>query len=198
MVAPNVLYHHQSLCENYFRKSPKKLIKFDDLPGCSILMISAPKSPKTIVQYGPARILLKSKILIPSNGLTEVDKLRIKYLSFILFLPRKMRWIKADITELRKFCFDFCTERFRVQCDQLLSGPIKTKFSAIIKKKTRFIRNLQYFLMALSVLPKVQKLNSLLRTSSKIPVRHFSDFLFFCYETLDCFDTLFSLVLIQF
>ena len=152
-------------------------------------MISAPKSPKTIVQYGPARILLKSKILIPSNGLTlgtEVDKLRIKYLSIILFLPRKMRLIKADITELRKFCFDFCTERFRVQCDQLLSGPIKTKFSARIKNS--FYSQFAIFSNGFECPTKSAEIEQFIED---IIENTGKTFLFFCYETLDCFDILF-------
>ena len=104
-----------------------------------------------------------------------------------------MRLIKADITELRKFCFDFCTERFRVQCDQLLSGPIKTKFSARIKNS--FYSQFAIFSNGFECSTKSAEIEQFIEDVIKNTGK---TFLFFCYETLDCFDILFSLVLIQF
>src|SRR5688500_3032480 len=37
-------------------------------PGCSILMTSAPRSPRIIVQNGPARLRVRSSTLRPANG----------------------------------------------------------------------------------------------------------------------------------
>ena len=109
-----------------------------------------------------------------------------------------MRCIKADIkVELRKFCFDFGTELCRLQSPvrSAVEYPNKNKVLSKNKKLVLFAI-CDLFLMALSALPKIQKLNSLLRTS-KIPVRP-RFFSFFGYETMDCFDILISLVLFQF
>ena len=83
-----------------------------------------------------------------------------------------MRCIKADIkVELRKFCFDFGTEMCRLQSPvrSAVEYPNKNKVLSNNKKLVLFAI-CDLFLMALSALLKIQKLNSLLRTS-KIPVR---------------------------
>ncbi len=46
---------------------PQDLVS-SPFPGCSILIISAPMSPRFMVQNGPAKILLKSRTLIPLSG----------------------------------------------------------------------------------------------------------------------------------
>ena len=45
--------------------------------GPSIFMTSAPRSPKSIVQYGPASILVKSRTLIPLSGLFFIRKVSL-------------------------------------------------------------------------------------------------------------------------
>ena len=45
-----------------------QLLVSSPLPGCSILMISAPMSPRFMVQNGPAKIRVKSITRIPLKG----------------------------------------------------------------------------------------------------------------------------------